>query len=657
MSEPTEPTPDSRSVVIIGPTHPYKGGVAQHTTELAHRLHTAGHDVELVSWSAQYPARLYPGEQRLAAPEGPAYPRTSYPLAWNRPDSWLRVGRRVGRDAVDLLALVVVTPVQIPAYLAILAALRRTSHERTRIVAVCHNVLPHENRAADRVLTATFLRRLDGVLVHSEEQAALARTLTGAPVEVAELPPHLFTNVGTGATRGDGGQLRLLFFGFVRPYKGLDVLLHALARVDGVRLTVAGEFWGDPQPVRALIDQLGLSERVDLQLGYVAAQRVPALFCSADALVLPYLSGTATQNVWLAFEHGLPVVASRVGTMPEAIRDGEDGLLVPPGDVAALAAALNTLREGGTLAALRAGVTRVDPAPRWSSYTSALIGLAYPRPEGDQMTAAAPPGGRLLAITKRVAERVLWTRVAVRAGAERALLPAARRPIPDSVPASAVLRSRAEWQAAVRETRRLRLPRHHDQEKNWDALGAVGAVLREVGDDARVLDAGSARYSCVLPWLRLYGLRSLVGINLEFDRETRRGPVTFRYGDVTATGFPAGSFDAITCMSVIEHGVPVPDFLAECARLLRSGGILSVSTDYDHEPPDTSGKQMYGVPVRIFGPEDIRELIDRAAQNGLDLIGDLGDAALEHEERPVHWKRMGLDYTFILLTFRRRVAA
>jgi SAM-dependent methyltransferase len=221
------------------------------------------------------------------------------------------------------------------------------------------------------------------------------------------------------------------------------------------------------------------------------------------------------------------------------------------------------------------------------------------------------------------------------------------------VPATDVLGSRAQWQEAVAECRRLRLPLHHDRPKNWDALGALTTVLTHCARlDHRpsVLDAGSARYSPVLPWLRLYGLSDLVGNNLEFGADVRRDGVLFRYGDITATDFPDARFDAVTCMSVVEHGVPLAPFLAESARILAPGGVLVVSTDYDQDPPDTTGITMYGQQVHIFSPDEIRELVSLAAGCGLSLVGEL---ALTHAERPVHWKRTGLDYTFLRLTFRR----
>lgn len=272
---------------------------------------------------------------------------------------------------------------------------------------------------------------------------------------------------------------------------------------------------------------------------------------------------------------------------------------------------------------------------------------------------AAPPGGRLLALAKRGAELTLWARVAVQRRIEAARGHA--RAVPTSVPPTGVLQDDGQWQAAVAEARRLRLPLHRDRPKNWDALGAVAAVLTLADDGSRtasVLDAGSARYSSVLPWLRLYGLGAgpsrLLGINLEFGRPVRRGGVLFRAGDATATGLPVGSLDAVTCMSVIEHGVPIAPFLTECARVLRPGGVLVVSTDYDQDPPDTRGHTAYGTQVHIFSPAEIGALVAQAEAVGLRLVGDLdAPGALTHRERPVHWKRTGLDYTFILLTFRR----
>ncbi|TYB48334.1 glycosyltransferase family 4 protein [Actinomadura chibensis] len=356
-------------IAIVGPAFPYKGGGAQHTTELAHRLAAAGHDVVIESWRAQYPGFLYPGQQTISDPEGEPFPGTRRALDWRRPDGWWRTGRAL--RACDLAVLVVLSPVQVPAYLGILAGLRG----RTPVVALCHNVLPHERKPYDEPLMKRLLRRVDAVLVHSDAQGKLARGLTKRPVRVAEMPAHLPT---PAASPSDDGKVRrrLLFFGIVRPYKGLDVLLRALAEgPDDVALTVAGEFWGGLDETRELVRSLDLAGRVELRPGYVPAADVPGLFAAADALVLPYRTATASQNVWMAYEHGLPVIATDVGGFGEQVRDGVDGVVCTPDDVPALAAAIRRFYAPGEPERLRSGVRPVDHGPVWAAYLDALTGL------------------------------------------------------------------------------------------------------------------------------------------------------------------------------------------------------------------------------------------------------------------------------------------
>ncbi|MGZ4437226.1 MAG: glycosyltransferase family 4 protein [Nocardioidaceae bacterium] len=354
-------------LALVGPTHPYKGGVAQHTTRLAHELSARGHEVELVSWSSQYPALLYPGQQRVDEPEQPVFPRTTYPLSWRRPLGWWRTGRRLRRE-VDAVVLVVVTPVQAPAHVTLARGLGRG----VRTVALCHNVLPHERRGVDETLVRGVLSRVDSVLVHADAEAETARRLTDAEVAVSPLPPPHTFGEGHRSAVGRPVTRTVVFFGMVRPYKGLDVLLRALPEAPGVRLVVAGEFWGGSEPTRALVAELGLGDRVELREGYLPAEQVPALLEGADALVLPYRSSTASWNASLGHEHGLPVVATTVGTMAEQVRDGVDGLLCPPEDPAALAALLRRLYEPGVLEELRANVGPTAGDGQWAAYVETV---------------------------------------------------------------------------------------------------------------------------------------------------------------------------------------------------------------------------------------------------------------------------------------------
>lgn len=373
-------------IALVGPAHPYKGGGARHTTELAHRLAAAGHDVIIESWRAQYPSRLYPGQQTVDVPEGEPYPRTHRRLAWYRPDGWLAEGRRL-RPA-DLVVFAYLTPLQAPPYLAIMAGL----HRHARTVVICHNVLPHERRPGDVPLTRALLGRADTVITHSAAQAAQARDLApAATVRTARIPPHLpATRPQTQATERAGfpasaptplpgpaepfAPARLLFFGIVRPYKGLDVLLRALAQAPAhVTLTVAGEFWADTTEMDNLIAELGLADRVTLRPGYVPADEIPALFGAADALVMPYREATASQNALLAFAHGVPVITTTAGALAEPVRDGVDGLTCAPGDTEDLLRVLKEFSDPQVARRLRAGIPAVDPDRGWADYLRVLL--------------------------------------------------------------------------------------------------------------------------------------------------------------------------------------------------------------------------------------------------------------------------------------------
>jgi glycosyltransferase involved in cell wall biosynthesis len=361
-------------VAVVGPTHPFKGGVAAHTTELAHRLAAAGHDVDLVSWSRLYPRLLYPGEQQVPGgqPDVPVYPRTRRRLSWSRPDSWVREGRAL-RDH-DLVVVVHVVPAVVPAHLALLRALGR-GDARPRTAAIVHNVLPHEPHPGARPLVRLLLRSVDRVVVHSRQQADVARALT-APLDlrVASLPPHLPGGPALPREPYDG-PTRLLSLGIVREYKGVDLLLQALADVPGPTLTVAGELWGEAgRRVRRLAADPRLRDRVRVLEGYLPASRLPALLSSHDVLALPYRSATGSQNALLGHSHGLAVLATRTGSFSGDVRDEVDGLLVDPGDVDTLTEALHRLADRSLVQRLQNGVTAPDLDTHWDGYLAALLG-------------------------------------------------------------------------------------------------------------------------------------------------------------------------------------------------------------------------------------------------------------------------------------------
>jgi glycosyltransferase involved in cell wall biosynthesis len=398
-------------IAIVGPVHPYKGGIPLHTTELANRLQAAGHETRVVSWRSQYPGFLYPGEQRVpgAEPELVLETPVEAPLTWYNPFGWWRAGRKLRGS--DLVVVTYFVPYfQGTSGLVLARALGRGSRRpgragRPSVAALCHNVLQHDPHPGDRLLTKLFLSRVDSVIVHTDAQAALARSFTAKPVRTVAMAPHLpasarvgapapaSAGVGTGAGTGPGAgaldagapeavaagpaglKRRLLFFGLVREYKGVDVLLRALAQVPDVALTIAGEARVGAR-IDALIDELGLRGRVEFSGQYVPAGTIPGLFAAADALVLPYRSGTATQNVDVGFAQGVPVIATRVGSMGDRIRPDVDGLLCRPDDVDSLADAIRHFYQPGVAERLRSGVPRDSADAAWDAYLAVVTQAA-----------------------------------------------------------------------------------------------------------------------------------------------------------------------------------------------------------------------------------------------------------------------------------------
>lgn len=361
-------------VAILGPVFPYKGGIALHTTELAHRLEASGYEVKVISWKHQYPSFLYKGEQRLKdeKPEIEPFHATTYALNWYNPFGWWRTGRELKR--FDFVIVIFFVPqIQGPFGTVISWALGHGKH-RPQLIALCHNVLPHETRPGDKLFSSYFLRRVDRVLVHSKEQAGIARALTPKDINVAAMAPHLPQTARDTQTNHTTLKHHLLFFGIVRRYKGVDILLRALADTPDITLTIAGEVWGTlKQELPILVHDLGIEERVSFIDGYIPSEHLPKLFAESDALVLPYRSSTGTQNVDMGFAYGLPVIATRVGTNTQRIKNHIDGLLCKPEDVADLARTINHFYDAKVAQTLQKNVHKPTADTSWQTYIQTLL--------------------------------------------------------------------------------------------------------------------------------------------------------------------------------------------------------------------------------------------------------------------------------------------
>lgn len=323
-------------VGFVGPVPPIQGGISQHSQNLVDVLRERGHEVRVYSWAAQYPSLLYRGVQ----PRPPATSDVEWRLRWYSPLSWLEVGRRL--RTCDFVVFPWVHPFQAVMLWVILSSCGKPS------VAVVHNMLPHERFRGDHLLVRWVLRRVDGVLVHTTEVAKeVGRHLPSMPHVRISHPPNL---AGLIPTQLPAGSLKVLFLGYVRPYKGVDLLLDALLdsqlRDAEPKLTIAGEMWEPThEDLSAMIDARGLAGRVHLLPGYVPDDRVGDLLASHHLIVAPYRSASQSGVVPLAHAAGRPVVVTNVGGLAEQVRNGVDGVVVPSADVRALAKGLRTALE------------------------------------------------------------------------------------------------------------------------------------------------------------------------------------------------------------------------------------------------------------------------------------------------------------------------
>lgn len=343
-------------IAIVGPIHPLRGGIAQHTEGVVSEARARGHDVRVVSYRRQYPRVLFPGrtqiDDRSAPPE--ATSGVSASIDSLVPTTWWRAASEVRAFAPDIVVLQRWHPFFAP----LLATIARRLRGEARIVWMVHNASPHEGGAPWGPLLTLGLSGGDVCVVHaaaSEEalralgvEAELRNVPMPAPREVARLEPwDARRRLGIGEQ-----EVVYLFFGHVRRYKGVEVFLRALGGLapegPAVRAIVAGEWYVDRRPAERLVSAAGLQDRVWIDDRFLPEEAMREYFAAADVVVLPYLSGTQSAVVPLAYAHGRPVVTTRVGGLPEIVADGETGLLVPPGDVAALADALEAIRRGRT---------------------------------------------------------------------------------------------------------------------------------------------------------------------------------------------------------------------------------------------------------------------------------------------------------------------
>ena len=344
---------------VVGPTHPFRGGISHYTSLLVRALRRRCR-VQFLSYSRQYPGWLYPGASDRDPSLKPGI-RESPDGTFDAfsPVAWWGLPGKIARHGSELVVLPWTAAYWAPFFYLFLKALARDAGPPA--LFICHNVIEHETSGLKSWLSSRVLRRGDYFLTHSVwDRTNLLNWIGPDRGDRVKMSPHPVYDhldaeemdpAGARARLGVNCEKVLLFFGFIREYKGLRYLLQSLPLILDrfpIHLLVAGESWEDVRPYRELVERLHLQERVTMHTRYVPDEMVPTYFAASDLVVVPYTSATQSGIVQLAHGFRKPVVVGNVGGIPEAVEQGRTGYLVPPRNPEAIAeAVIHFFSSGG----------------------------------------------------------------------------------------------------------------------------------------------------------------------------------------------------------------------------------------------------------------------------------------------------------------------
>lgn len=371
-------------VIILGPAWPYRGGIAAFNERLARQYQAEGHEVEVVTFTLQYPSFLFPGTTQYSTDPAPEGLKITRKLNSINPFSWLCTGRYIRRQRPDLVLSAFWLPFMAPA---MGTALRRAKRKGMRRVSILHNLIPHEHRPGDKLFSRYFVGSNDAFITLSRSVLEDLNVFDPKGLKPRTFSPHpLYDHYGATLGRKEAldliglreSQRYVLFFGFIREYKGLDLLLDAMADERmvqlGVKLIVAGEFYGDPKPYMEQIKHLDISDRVVLHTEFIPDHEVNRYFCAADLVVQPYKSATQSGVSQIAYHFEKPMVVTHVGGLPEIVPDGKAGFVVEPSGEAIADAIARYFNENWQQR-LTEGVREEKKKYAWEKMTAAIASL------------------------------------------------------------------------------------------------------------------------------------------------------------------------------------------------------------------------------------------------------------------------------------------
>ena len=368
-------------IISLGPAHPYRGGLASFSDRLALQFIAEGHDFEIITFTLQYPRFLFPGKTQFTDGPAPEKLRITRRLNSINPFNWISVGLEIKKKKPDILILRYWLPFMGPSLGTVARIARWNRH--TRVICIFDNVVPHEKRPGDKILTQYLIGSIDGAIVMS--QTVLDDLRTFSDCIPAKYSPHpLFDNYGEMVSKNEASvaldldprNSYILFFGFIRAYKGLDLLIEAFSaeklRNRGIKLIIAGEFYEDDKPYRDLIKKFNIGSDILIFDKFIRDEEVALFFSIADLVVQPYRSATQSGVTQIAFHFEKPMLVTDVGGLREIVADGRCGYVVNP-DPDAITEAIVDFYDNSREKSFIAGIRKEKEKFSWNRMTSSIL--------------------------------------------------------------------------------------------------------------------------------------------------------------------------------------------------------------------------------------------------------------------------------------------
>ncbi len=335
---------NSKNIIIIGPAHPLRGGLASFNERLAKEFIVTGNKVSIYTFSLQYPGFLFPGTTQFSSEPAPAGLKINVVINSVNPFNWIKIGTRIKKEKPDIILVRYWLPFMGPCLGMILRLAKKNKH--TKVVCLADNIIPHEKRFGDAAFTKYFVKPVDAFITMS--QKVLKDLELFAPGKPASFIAHpLYDNFGEKITMEEARQKLnismndrvILFFGFIRKYKGLDILLEAMKQLQTtsnrqqqspIKLLIAGEFYEDSKPYEELIKQLSIENSLIMKTNFIQDSEVKYYLCAANLVVQPYRNATQSGVTPLAYHFEVPMIVTRVGALPDMVPDNKVGLIAEP---------------------------------------------------------------------------------------------------------------------------------------------------------------------------------------------------------------------------------------------------------------------------------------------------------------------------------------